>query len=260
MSGPVFKLALRLRLPSTAAAGIGLIAVMVAVGALFPAVGHSIGALHVPKSVANLLGGADYGTVTGWFRSEVGAIYGPLLAGGLAIAGACATLAGEEQSRILAVVLSCPLGRRCLVVSKASAIAVVVILIAFAAWLGLIVGVAAAGGGIPVSHMAALAVQLAFFGFATGALAVAVAATTGDPALAAGAASAIAILGWLINSFAPLVGALGWLRYLSLYYYFAGHDPLSNGVWIAGLAVLASVSVIGTAIGAFGLGRRDLRG
>jgi ABC-2 type transport system permease protein len=203
VSCPVFKLAIRLRMPSTVAAGIGLIAVMLAVGALFPAVGHSIGALHVPKSVANLLGGADYGTITGWFRSEIGAIYGPLLAGGLAIAGACATLAAEEESRILAVVLAHPLGRRSLVISKAAAVAVVVTAIAFAAWLGLIVGVAAAGGGIPITHMAALAVQLAFFGFATGAVAVAFAATTGNRALAIGAASAIAILGWLINSFAP---------------------------------------------------------
>ncbi len=64
---------LRLRLvgaPSPAA--VGLVAVMAAVGALFPAVGHTIGYLHVPKSVAHLLGGADYATMTGWFRSEIG--------------------------------------------------------------------------------------------------------------------------------------------------------------------------------------------
>ncbi len=260
MSGPVFKLAVRLRMASTFVAGTGLIAVMLAVGALFPAVGHSIGALHVPRSVANLLGGADYGTVTGWFRSEIGAIYGPLLAGGLAIAGACATVAGEEERGILAVVLSCPLGRKSLVVSKAAAIAVVVATISFAAWLGLIVGVAAAGGGIPITHMAALAVALAFFGFATGAVAIAFAATTGNRALATGAASTIAILGWLINSFAPLLSALGWLKYLSLYYYYAGRDPLSNGAWLAGLVVLACVAIVCIAIGAYGFDRRDLRG
>ena len=35
---------------------VGLIAVMLAVGALFPAVGHTIGKLNIPTSVANLLG------------------------------------------------------------------------------------------------------------------------------------------------------------------------------------------------------------
>ncbi|MBV8218689.1 MAG: hypothetical protein JO325_09500, partial [Solirubrobacterales bacterium] len=61
MSLPVAKVALRLRLPSAVSAAIGLIAVMAAVGALFPSVGHTIGTLNVPKSVSNLLGGGDYG-------------------------------------------------------------------------------------------------------------------------------------------------------------------------------------------------------
>ena len=52
-------------------------------------------------------------------------------------------------------------------------------ILAFATWIGLIVGVAIAGGGITLGHMTALAVQLAFFGFATGALAIAIAAGTG---------------------------------------------------------------------------------
>ena len=47
------------------------------VGALFPAVGHTIGKLDLPKGVAMLLGGADYGTLTGWMRSEIAAVYGP---------------------------------------------------------------------------------------------------------------------------------------------------------------------------------------
>jgi len=90
---PTAKLALRLRLPAALSAAVGLIAVMAAVGALFPAVGHTIGKLHVPASVSNLLGGGDYGTITGWFRSEIAAIYGPLVIGALAITGASAASA-----------------------------------------------------------------------------------------------------------------------------------------------------------------------
>jgi len=259
MSGAIFKLALRLRMPAALSAAAGLIAVMVAVGALFPAVGHSIGALHVPKGVSNLLGGADYGTITGWFRSEIGSIYGPLLAGALAITGASATLAGEEEDRILALVLSYPVKRSTLVAAKAAAIVVVVVIIALATWLGLIVGVTVAGGGISIWHMTALAVQLAFFGFATGALAVAVAAATGRRSLATGAAAAVAILSWLISSFAPLVGWLSWLKYLSLYYYYAGHDPLGHGIGIGGIAVLGAVSAVLAGFAMLAFERRDLR-
>ena len=123
MSRPVTQLTLRLRLPSTMSAAVGLIAVMAAVGALFPAVGHSIGKLHVPKSVGNLLGGGDYGTVTGWFRSEIAIIYAPLVIGALAITGASAATAGEEEDRILALVLAYPIRRSRLIIAKAAAIA-----------------------------------------------------------------------------------------------------------------------------------------
>lgn len=260
MSVPTLMLALRQRALATVAVGAGLVAVMVAVGALFPAVGHTIGRLNVPQSVLNLLGGADYGTVTGWFRSEVGSIYGPLVMAAIAITGAGATIAGEEEDGILALVLAYPLRRSALVLSKAVAIGVSVLLIALAIWVGLIIGVLAAGGGISVAHMAALALQMAFYGLASGAVAVALAGATGRRSFSVGVASAVAIVGWLINSFAPLVSALSWLRYLSLFYYYDHHDPLANGVGIAGLVVLAAVAVVLTLIGMVSMERRDLRG
>jgi ABC-2 type transport system permease protein len=256
----VTQVTLRLRLKSTVSAAVCLIAVMAAVGALFPAVGHSIGQLHVSRSVDNLLGGADYGTVTGWFRSEIAIIYGPLVIGALAITGASAATAGEEEDRILALVLAYPIRRSRLVIAKATAIAAVVLIVAFAIWIGLIIGVALAGGGITIAHITALAVQLAFFGLATGALAIALAAGTGRRSLATGIAAGIAILGWLINSFAPLVSALTWLKYLSLFYYYAGHDPLTRGVYIIGLIVLGLVTTALMAIAIVSFERRDLRG
>jgi ABC-2 type transport system permease protein len=254
------KIAIRLRVPAAASASVGLIAVMAAVGALFPAVGHSIGQLHVPKSVDNLLGGADYGTVTGWFRSEIGVIYGPLVIGALAITGASAVTAGEEEDGILALVLAYPISRSRLVAEKALGIGAVVVIVAGATWVGLIMGVALAGGGVSLWHMTALAVQLAFFGLASGALAIAIAAGTGRKALATGIASGVAVLGWLINSFAPLVSGLSWLKYLSLYYYYAGHDPLTRGLDVVGLLVLGLVTAALMAIAALGIDRRDLRG
>ena len=70
----------------------------------------------------------------------------------------------------------------------------------------------------------------------------------------------MAILGWLINSFAPLVSALDWLKYLSLFYYYAGHDPLTHGVDVSGAIVLGVVSLVLTGLGIVGFERRDLRG
>lgn len=259
MSWPTVKMTLRLRLPFAAPAVIGLIAVLLAVGALFPAVGHSIGKLSIPKGVAQLLGGADYGTITGWYRSEMGSIYGPLLIAAVAIVGASASTAGEEEDRILGLVLAHPVERSRLIASKAAAIAAIVVIVAVACWVGLIAGVALAGGGISIGHLAAYCLQLGFFGFATGAVALAVGAGSGRRSLATGAAAGVAILGWLINGFAPLVSDLGWLKYLSLFYYYDGNDPLTQGVSIADIIVLGIVALLLTAVAAVAIEHRDLR-
>jgi beta-exotoxin I transport system permease protein len=256
---PTVAMTVRLRWVSAASGAVGLVAVLIVVGALFPAVGHTIGTLNIPKGVAQLLGGADYGTITGWYRSEIGSIYGPLVIGGLAIAGAVAATAGEEEDRILGLVLAHPIRRSRLVAAKAAAIAVVVVAIAVATWVGMVVGVAIGGGGIGLGHITAFAVQLAFFGFATGAVAIALGAGTGRRAAAAGGAAAVAIVGWLINGFAPLVGALDWLKYVSLFYYYARRDPLTQGLDVVGLVVLGGLALLLTALGMAGLERRDLR-
>jgi beta-exotoxin I transport system permease protein len=257
--GAPMVMAVRVRLALTVSAAVGLVAVLLAVGALFPAVGHTIGKLDLPKGVSQLLGGADYATVAGWFRSEIGAVYGPLVIGAVAISSAAAITAGEEEDHILGLVLSHPIARERLVVAKAAAVAVLVGIIAVAAGIGLLVGVALAGGGVTTGNLAAYAVQLGFFGLALGSLALAAGAGTGRRGVATGAAAGVGILGWLINGFAPLVGGLDWLRYLSLFYYYEGHDPLTRGIDVAGLVVLGAVAAVLSALAVAGFERRDLR-
>jgi ABC-2 type transport system permease protein len=260
VSGPAFTMALRLRARSTVSSALALVVVLLVVGALFPAVGDSIGKLHLPKGVADLLGGADYATLTGWYRSEIASFYGPLLISAVAITGAVGATASEEESRILALVLAQPVTRARLLAGKAAAVGACVASVAAAGFVGLVIGVAVAGGGIGTAHLAAFSLHLAFFGLAIGAVALAVAAATGRASLAVEVAAGVGIAGWLVNGFAPLVDALAWLRYLSPYSYYAHGDPLANGVDLGGLAVLAVLTVALTTIAIVLIGRRDLRG
>jgi ABC-2 type transport system permease protein len=260
MSWPTFQMTVRLRVVSTASAALGLIAVLLAVGALFPAVGHTIGKLNIPKGVADLLGGADYATITGWYRSEIASIYGPLVIAAIAITGVSSATAGEEEDRILSLLLAHPVTRAHLIAAKAIAIAVLVMVVALGTWVGLIGGVALAGGGITIGHLAAFAFHLAFFGFATGAVALAVAGATGRRALAGGVAAAVGLLGWLINGFAPLVGSIAWLKYLSLFYYYESGDPLTRGLDIGDLVVLGLFTIVLAAVAMISIRHRDLRG
>jgi ABC-2 type transport system permease protein len=77
--------------------------------------------------------------------------------------------------------------------------------------------------------------------------------------VASGGAAAVALLGFLVNGFAPLVGALEWLKYLSLFYYYEGHDPIGSGVDVADLAVLGVATIALTVVAVVGFRDRDLR-
>jgi ABC-2 type transport system permease protein len=257
---PTFEIAMRLRVRSTVVTAVGMASVIVMVGALFPAVGGSIGTLDLPDSVVQLLGGADYGTMSGWMRSEIGAVYGPLVIAAIAVASASGSTAGEEEGGILGLVLAHPIARSRLILEKAAAMLVGVLVVAFGTFAGLLAGVAVGGGGIGLGHIAALCVHLLFFGAFMGALALAIAAVTGHRPVATGLAAAIGVLGFLVNGFAPFVGGLDWLKYLSPFYYYAGHDPLGGGVDPGDIAILGLSSLVLVAVAAFGFRRRDLGG
>ena len=127
-----------------------------------------------------------------------------------------------------------------------------------ACWLGLLISVALAGGGIGAGKLAALALHLAFLGLAFGALALALGGVTGRRAVAAGGTAAVAVAMYLVNGLAPVVA--DWLQYLTLFHYYEGSEPLRNGVDPGHLAVLAAVSAALLAVAAAGFRDRDLRG
>jgi ABC-2 type transport system permease protein len=251
---------LRLRYRTAALAGLGLVVVIMIVGALYPSLKDTFGKLNVPQGVANLIGGADYSTLTGWLQSEIVATYGPLVFCTVAITTAGATTTGDEDDGVLATLLAHPIDRTRLLLAKTLALTVLMLTVSVATWIGLIVGVAIAGGGISTAHLAAQAAHLGLLGLTLGTLALALGASTGRKQIAAGGAGAVAILGFLVNGLAPLNSAVSWARYLSPFYYYADGRPLSNGAQWQHLAVLAAVSLVLVGSAIAGFRGRDLRG
>ncbi|HEV8452593.1 MAG TPA: ABC transporter permease subunit [Gaiellales bacterium] len=250
---------LRLRYRVAASAGVGLIVVIMIVGALYPSLRGTFGKLSVPQGVANLLGGADYSTLTGWLQSEIVATYGPLVFCAVGITTAAATTTGDEDERVLATLLAHPVLRTRLLLAKTLALTLLMIAVSIATWLGLLAGVAIAGGGISTAHLAAQAVHLCLLGLTFATLTLALGASTGRKTVAAGGAAGIAILAFFLNGLAPLIGGLTWTRYLSPFYYYSNDRPLTNGAQWDHLAVLAAVSLILVGVALAGFRQRDLR-
>ena len=49
------------------------------------------------------------------------------------------------------------------------------------------------------------------------------------------------------------------MKYLSLFYYYAGHDPLTRGVGVGDILVLGVFSLVMAVAAVIALERRDLR-
>ena len=259
MTRATIEIGLRMRLRVILGAAVWLIMACVMVGALFPSLGDSIGKLNLPKGVADLLGGADYSTLSGWMKSEVVSILGPLIVAGVAISNAAATTAGEEEDRITGLLLSHPVRRSRLLLAKAAAVGAAAFALGVASFIALVSGVAVAGGGIGAGDIAARSLHLTFLGFSLGALALALGAATGERTLASGGTASVAALMFLINGFAPVVHAISWLKYFSVFHYYSGHDPLTNGVNFGDLAVLAALTAALVIGGLVGFERRDIK-
>lgn len=251
---------LRRRLRATLVTGAGLAAVAILVCALFPSIGGSIGDLDLGEGVSALVGGGDFSTLPGYLRAEIFSIYGPLVLIGSAIMGVVSTTAGEEEDGSLGMVLSLPLPRSVVMLSKAVAIAIALVVISLIVWIGLIVGVVIAGGGVGAGNLAAQTVHLTALGLFFGALAFAVAVGTGGRTGALAISGTLAVLSYLVNGLAPLVDGINWAQKLSPFYYYSGSDPLTGGIDVGHLAVLFLGAAALTWLGLAGLGRRDLRG
>ena len=260
MTTAIFRMELRLRARMVVLAAVGLILLTAVVGALFPSIGHSIGAVNLPTGVSDIVGGGDFATIAGWLQIEVVSVYGPLVFAAVAITSAAATTAGEEESRILALVLAHPVPRATLLLAKGAAVACLLATLAVALFMGLLLAVALAGGGIGAANLAAVSVHLLFLGVVVGALAFALGAATGRRAAASGVTAAVTVLMFVVNGFAPAVPAISWLRYLTVFHYYEGQNQLAAGVHPGDLLVLAAAAAALIAVSLAGFARRDLRG
>ena len=65
---------------------------------------------------------------------------------------------------------------------------------------------------------------------------------------------------FLLNGFAPVVSAISWLKYLTVFHYYEGQDQIATGVHPLALAVLAVLTAVLVAVAIVTFARRDLRG
>ncbi|MFN8183944.1 MAG: ABC transporter permease subunit [Candidatus Nanopelagicales bacterium] len=190
-----------------------------------------------------------YTTGAGFLNAEMFSMMVPLVLIAVAVSGAAAATAGEEERGTADLLLSLPVSRGRVVVAKVLATVIAVLLVAAATLLAtagaplvdLEVGLADLAAGVLMTALLAL-----FFG----AVALLVATVTGKRAVALGTGCCSAMAAFLLNALAPMAD---WLEPWQKACRSTGRwvdNPLVNGVDapMAGLLLVAAVALVVLAV------------
>jgi ABC-2 type transport system permease protein len=240
--------------------GIGLGVMIVWVMAIYPSVEAELADYvdAMPEAMKSLFGMEDITSLAGFVHAEIFSLMGPLVFAAFAITAGAATVAGEERDRILPIVLATGIGRRNLLLAKFVALTISIGVLAVITLLAVLVGLVVAGGGIGLAEIVAATVQLAALGVVFGALALAVGAATGRKAAASGTAVGVALVTYLVDALANLVGWLEPFEVLSPFHWYAPSNPLVAGFSVTGLALLVGCTAVLVVIAVRTFDRRDI--
>jgi ABC-2 type transport system permease protein len=167
-------------------------------------------------------------------------------------------VAGPEESGVLDLLMSNPIGRRRFIAERFSAFAALVIAVGLVPWLlvlgydnGLDMGIS--GANVSAASLGLLLLTLVF-----GTLAFAVGAATGSRSTALAVTGAVAVVTYLIRSLGNVSASVRPLRWLSPFHYYLGGDPLNNGFQVGYLLVMVAIVAALVVSGLVIFERRDL--
>jgi ABC-2 type transport system permease protein len=259
---PVLAAVLRERRRSVALWTVAVASISAMYLAFWPAMGAGAEmeafVANMPEALVTAMGYEGIGTAAGYLESTVYGLLAPILLLVMAIGAGARLLGGEEEDGTLELEVAHPVPRRRVVLERMAAL-VVSLLVATAAVLGVtlvlvpLLEMDIAAGAI-VATTAGLAMLVLAFGLA----ALAVGAATGRRGVALAVPAAVAVITFVADAVAPLVGWGGWLEAASPFSWYLGADPLTTGWDPPGLALLGLLAVVAAVVAVQAFDRRDL--
>ena len=215
---------------------------------------------NMPEAFRSLFAtsGADMSTPVGYVQIELMSFLGPLLLIMYAVMAGAAAVAGEEDGHTLDVLLANPVSRTRLVLEKAAAMVLGTLGLAAVLGIGLVVEGRWADMQLPVGNVAAAMLHMALLALVFGALALAIGAAIGHATAARAVPAVLAVVTYVVNGLGPQVSWLKPFQKFSPFYQYIGHDPLRNGISLAGLAVAVGTIAVLAAVAVVGFRRRDV--
>lgn len=212
----------------------------------------------VPESLRDAFNFSDIGSAAGYLGTAPFGILVPLVVLFYGVATGARAIAGDEENGLLELVLAHPVSRTKLLLQRFGAMAAGAVAIAIMIFLGMLAIRSSADlGSVSAGQFAAQSAAVALLAIFFGALALGIGAAGGRHGLVFAGTATVGVLSYILNAFAPQMGAT-WLQKISPFYYYIGGEPLKNGFQWGHLGILAALTVVILAISLWLFNRRDL--
>ena len=242
--------------------GVGIVVFALLNLAFWPSFESSGSLAELEDSMGSLLeafGAQGLSTPAGYLDGQLFALMLPLLLSGAAVAMTSTLTAGDEDAGRLELLHALPLARRTVWLARWAAATAVVGLIVLVTAVAVVAtlqpfSLDEAGIGRVVAATLACGVLAVFHG----SVAYAAAGRGASRGLALGLAVGVLLVGYALAFILPISEALAGARRWSPWYWAIGEQPVSDGVSVLRLALLAVVTLALLAVGTHGVDRRDI--
>lgn len=253
MNVAIVAKALRDRRRAIIGNSIGLVALIVWLGVLFPILRESDAFIEMierfPPELAAVFGmdPATFLTAAGYLSTQLYALFAPLLILIFVTNAATSDVTAEERDGLMDMLLSVPLSRSRVFAAKAGGVALSTLVLVAVMTGALLVVNPVFDMDLPVVAVLASGAGLWLLGILFGSVALLAGAVAGRTTVAGGVTGLLAVVAWFVNGFA---GLYSWLEGPSAYSPFTWYlepNPLIEGFTTGHLWLLVTTAVIAAA-------------
>ena len=229
---------------------IGLVALTVWLGVLFPILRESVAFVEMierfPPELVSVFGldPATFLTAAGFLSAELYSLFAPLLILIFVISAVSTEVTTEERDGLMDMLLSTPRSRMEVFLGKAGGVALSILVLVGVMTVALLVVNPIFGMDLPIMGLLAAGASLWLLGLLFGAVALLIGSFSGRPGVAGGATGLVAFLAWFVNGFAGLYPWLEGPSAASPFTWYQEPNPLIEGFTSGHLWLVATTTLL----------------
>ena len=217
----------------------------------------------MPKELLNLwvqnLENSDITSPQGFLNAELFTVMLPVIFIAFAINIGKGAVSGEEASGTLEMLLSHPVPRISFILHKIVFLVFMTILLGLVLCLSGYAGMEIFNIELGRGNFFWACVSVTLLGLLFGSITLFLGSYLGKSGIAVSVSAVTALAMYLLNALVPFVEGLEWMQKISPFYWYSGHDPISNGINFTYTALFVMIILALFSMAGYLFKSRDLR-